>query len=239
MGICKKENFMRKYQGKFFSILGDSISALEGSLPEGYEAFYTGERKYESGVFGIEDIWWGKVIRALGAKLLINNSWSGSLVCRHPQCEIPSYGCSDERTSSLGGKDNPDVVMIYLGENDYGWRMQVLPKIEAEKQDLSIFRSAYAEMLRKIKKNYPDAEIWCLTMSEAVFYGQEETLKFKREGIEEYSQTIAACAKAAGARVIRLFERSRQYRLFTIDRLHPNEEGMRAISEMILSQIEE
>jgi len=91
-----------RYQGKYFSVLGDSISTLAGWNPPDHAVFYNWEHKRPSGVLGPEDTWWGKVIDALGGQLLMNESWSGSLVCKHPRCEIESYGCSDVRTGNLG-----------------------------------------------------------------------------------------------------------------------------------------
>ena len=58
------------YQNKYFSILGDSISTLEGYSQPREAAFYSGERKLKSGVFTPSDTWWGQVIERLGGQLL-------------------------------------------------------------------------------------------------------------------------------------------------------------------------
>ena len=47
-----------KYFGKQFSILGDSISTLEGYNPRGYKVFYAGENSKNSGVITMQDTWW-------------------------------------------------------------------------------------------------------------------------------------------------------------------------------------
>ena len=155
------------YTNKYFSILGDSISTLEGySEPKGAE-FYELSYKLASGVFTLSDTWWGQVIDRLGGKLLRNNSISGSTVCWHPSYEIPSYGCSDERTSSLGKEGlNPDVIMVFLGVNDWGAGLPIRSHntLQAETENPADFLSAYQKMLQKLKRNYPNAEIWCLTL---------------------------------------------------------------------------
>ena len=92
---------MNKFQNKYFSILSDSISTLGGYTEPEDAAFYDGTVKFDANVFVPEDTWWGQVISYLGGQLLVNNSFSGSTVTRHPKCMIESYGCSDERTSSL------------------------------------------------------------------------------------------------------------------------------------------
>jgi hypothetical protein len=100
----KKEEYImdtEKYKDKRFSVLGDSISTLQGySEPKNAE-FYDALRMRKAGLHGVEDTWWGQVIARLGGKLLVNNSISGSTVCRRPTHTIPSYACSDERTSAL------------------------------------------------------------------------------------------------------------------------------------------
>ena len=86
------------YYKKRISILGDSISTLEGYNPLGHNLFFKGEICAKSGVSDMTDTWWGQVINLLGAELLVNNSWSGSRVSKLPDSQslFPS-GCSDER----------------------------------------------------------------------------------------------------------------------------------------------
>ena len=86
------------YAGKRFSVLGDSISTFEGYNPPEYNVFYNREKQKVSGVERVEDTWWKKVIDTLGGELLVNNSWSGSLVARQQDQEIyfPS-ACSEEK----------------------------------------------------------------------------------------------------------------------------------------------
>ena len=100
----------REYEGKYFSLLGDSISTLAGFNPPECAVFYDWQRKRQAAIRGPEDTWWGLVLEDLGGKLLVNHSWSGSLVTKQAQCEVESYGCSDGRTAALGAK---------LKKNDY------------------------------------------------------------------------------------------------------------------------
>ena len=158
---------IKRYRNKYFSILSDSISTLEGySEPKGAEYYATAYKMF-TGVHTFSNTWWGQVIERLEGKLLVNNSISGSAVCWHPAYEIPSYGCSDERTSALD-KDGvaPDVIMVFLGTNDWGVGTQVT-SVRPSKDDennLALFSSAYAKMLEKLQKRYPNAEIWCFTL---------------------------------------------------------------------------
>ena len=68
------------YKEKKFSILGDSISTLQGYSEPDYAAFYDTAHKLKSGVLTPSDTWWGIVIERLDGELLVNNSISGSTV---------------------------------------------------------------------------------------------------------------------------------------------------------------
>lgn len=222
------------YSSKLFSILGDSMSTLFGySRPIGAE-FYSAYRRYETGVYYLEDTWWGQVISALGGYLLVNDSFSGSTVCSETQNEIGSYGCSDVRTSSLGEDGrSPDVIMILMGINDMGKRNRIYPECEDEREDLSIFSVAYNAMIAKLRRNYPLAEIWCITLPLGK-RGSYEPLEAVVSTYREYSDCIAKCAKDGGCRLIDICG-TEPYD--SIDGLHPNASGMKTISLAVLDKL--
>lgn len=227
-----------RYEGKYFSIMGDSISTLAGYNPPDYAVFYEWENKCRAGIFLPEDTWWGCVIRELGGQLLANNSYSGSLVCKHPRCEIESYGCSDARTGGLHVGDlKPDVVMILLGINDWGNGMRIAPI--GDRDERAVFSTAYEIMLKKIKTNYPGAEIWCLTLPKSC-WSQYPAMRIARtqfgQHMDEFSQEIRTCGKAAGARIVEISAEGRPYD--TIDGVHPTAEGMRVIADSVLEEVE-
>ena len=184
-----------QYYQKQFSILGDSISTLDGYIPEGYRCFYSGENCNKSGVIEMRDTWWGKVIDFFGGELLVNNSWSGSRVTRFPDSEIlfPS-GCSDERTGRLHINNvKPDVIIVYLGTNDwaFGADKYYTDKVLDDDFHCTSFDFAYSTMIGKIKSNYPDAEIWCCTLNTTFMSSNPSfTFPYKYSGshIEEYNQ---------------------------------------------------
>ena len=131
-----------KYKNKYISILGDSISTFEGCSEPKDAAFYNTERKLISRITTLSDTWWGQVIEKLGAKLLVNNSISGSTVTWHPSYEIQSYGCSDERTCSLSREGvSPDIIFVYLGTNDWGAGVKIID--DKNPDDLTVFYNAY------------------------------------------------------------------------------------------------
>lgn len=229
----------KQYINRYFSILGDSISTLDGYNPAENAVFYDWANKRLSGVYAPEDTWWGQVIGALGGKLMVNESWSGSLVCRHPDCEIESYGCSDSRTGNLGlGAVSPDVVMILMGLNDFGWGMRPTPA--AGERGLAVFSVAYSAMLEKIKEKYPNAQIWCLTLPVSTWSRYPEFVPpMIRSGwhLADYCRVIRVCAARSGCKVVDIFDPTAPYD--TIDGYHPTADGMKTIAAAVLEAVGE
>ncbi len=233
-----------KYKNKYFSILGDSISTLEG-YSEPYEfAFYNLAKKFEADVFADTDTWWGKVINALGGKLLKNNSISGSTVVWSSCYALPNYGCSDERVQSLKNGDIlPDVIIVYMGTNDWGGGVEVNPERQIESgfeegKDLTLFSVAYGVMLEKLRKNYPNAEIWCVSLGVSKWTKNAYfKFPFYKNGkhILEYCNAIKSCVNQLGGRFLDIYHGEEEYD--TIDGYHPNANGMQTIAKLILNQL--
>lgn len=231
-----------KFYGKQFSILGDSVSTLEGFNPKGYNVFYAGENCELSGVNKMADTWWGRVIDFFGGELLVNNSWSGSRVTQLPDSDslFPS-GCSDERTGRLHIRNiMPDIIIVYLGTND--WANGVLFENEALEgvwqQYNGDFCRAYTTMLRKLKANYPNAEIWCCTLC-ATFMSSNPSFDFpcvyNGNDINEYNRIIETVAKQYDCKIIDLFSYHIPYD--SIDGSHPNTNGMNTLATLMIRSI--
>jgi len=229
------------YKNKLFSVLGDSISTLEGySVPE-RAVYYDTAHKLTLGVLTPKDTWWGQVIDHLGGKLLINNSFSGSTVCWHPLYEIQSYACSEERTSSLHKGDVfPDVIIIYMGTNDWGHGFRVFrdERYDPVEDNPARFLSAYRQMLKKLNANYPDAEIWCCTLPISRCSAKTNfTFPYYYGGrnISEYCDAIRICAHEFNCREIDLYNKSEPYD--TLDGFHPTASGMKTIANAVINEV--
>lgn len=229
------------YKNKYFSILGDSISTFEGISEPKTAVHYNKDLKISAGMPTVLDTWWGRVIDGLGGKLLVNNSWSGSTVCKLPAHETTSYGCSDERTSSLA-KDGvlPDVIIVFLGENDWGAGFQVTQSrtLRSSKTDCRVFSIAYRTMIEKIKTNYPLAEIWCMTLPISCWLVKEnfQFPYYMRGGhINEYCEAIRDAAKLYNCKLIDLYQNKNPYD--TLDGIHPNASGMFTIANAVLEEL--
>lgn len=232
-----------KYFGKQFSILGDSISTLDGYNPRGYNLFYTGETCNRTGVHDRKDTWWGKVIDYVGGELLVNNSWSGSRVTKRPdQNALFPSGCSDERTGGLHiGSVMPDVIIVYLGTNDWAQGVKSgnfethVPTDEYEER----FDDAYEIMLHKLCTNYPDAEIWCCTLNSTFIPSNPEFVfphSYAGTHIEKFNEVIrSVCQEHKNTKVIDLFSFNIPYA--SVDGSHPTETGMGTIATLVLQTL--
>lgn len=224
------------YQDQYFSILGDSLSTLEGySLPE-HAAYYGTAYCPEPGILVPSDTWWGQVIEALGGRLLVNHAIAGSTVCRHPRYEVPSYGCSAERTSALHRDGQmPDIILVFMGYNDWGMGVRILPEGE---EDLFSFSYAYRQMLTHLRQNYPRAALWCFTLPVTRCTRRADFVfpyRYRGVHIEEYCRVIRDCAATFGARLIDLYPTTDPHD--TVDGFHPTTEGMQTLARSILSRL--
>ena len=110
-------------EGKLISVIGDSISTFDGinnnpainPTLEGHAVYYT-EGRYD---MSPSDTWWQQTADALGAEILVNNSWSGSCVLvDNKGPDSASYGIRSENLHDTQGR-TPDIVVIYMGTNDF------------------------------------------------------------------------------------------------------------------------
>lgn len=240
-----------------FSILGDSISTLQGFVPAGWRVHYEGEASVP-GVGAPQDTWWGKVIEHFGGHLVANSSYSGSVV---EGFGFPA-GVSDERLAALAGDDgsSPDVVLVFMGINDYGWgggRNQVMGgslsasaspdqlggPCEVERvvgaRALERFEAAYARVLDGVRSRFPSATTWCLTLCPGHTDAPElSCYKYSIKGIEleEYNGAIRRAAKSAGALVADIAAYGVAYD--AVDACHPSALGMVQIADMAVAQME-
>lgn len=259
------ENFEKQYQflkwqrnnpyyKKQISILGDSISTLEGYNPLGHNLFFKGEVCAKSGVSSMGDTWWGQVVELLGAELLVNNSWSGSRVSKLPDSQtlFPS-GCSDERTNGLHIRDvNPDVIIVYLGTNDWGYGVSPEPKrigfFDEHKKihvdgfaapNETVFAYAYDVMIKKLRKNYPNAEICCCTLN-TTYMSENPGFVFPvAHGgihIDVYNNIIRSAANRFKCKLIDLAGYHKAYD--SVDGSHPNADGMNTLSAIVLRELD-
>lgn len=137
----------KEEDGRYFSVLGDSVSAYRGCVSRELTPYYS------SGDFSVESMWWSVLGEETGMEPCVINAGSGTGVTElFPDEGFPTAGNS-ERCEQLHTEEHtPDVIFVLLGGND---AIQQVPGSELE--------DAYVEMLERMRQAYPDAEIYACT----------------------------------------------------------------------------
>ena len=143
--VCGAVNLAAILDGKYVSVLGDSISTFNGYSNDGAVNTTIGGNgpRYDAGAAdtkpgsyclleNVNDTWWMDFANRSGMKLLVNNSWAGSQVFGGKTSDgrvIPAAyldRCVNLHDNTLENNPgnapiNPDVIFVYLGINDYNF----------------------------------------------------------------------------------------------------------------------
>lgn len=157
-------------RGKRISILGDSISSYQGYTPQGYKNFYFDARENWNG--NVNDTYWKKAINELELVLGSNCSWSGSVCCGNGLDNVSAQsGCSDKRISDLGLGGTPDIILVYIGINDFASGYDLGDYSSNDDTPSNGLKKLYSEALSltlgKIINSYPMARVFVGTLMPA------------------------------------------------------------------------
>ena len=243
---------------KYITIIGDSISTWDG-WNNVYPCNPSAAVYYPKPEYGMNDVhqsYWMKLIDRTGAKLLVNQSWSGSC-CTNTRTQngpvCAALNSSYERTARCG-KDgiDPDYIVINIGTNDFNrmgsdvtnygpsgmgvWNGRGNVKYPDISLTPTTFREAYAVMLGRLKKNYPLAKIFCCTCPAGdasvggTGDGTYNEINLYGVSLVEFNDAIREIASAYGCRIVELAMSGLNFytlsTLYCDNRLHPNEAGM-------------
>jgi lysophospholipase L1-like esterase len=208
---------------KTVSVYGDSISTLAGVSPED-GVFYDPNFARNTGVSSAEDTWWMKVIRGLGASLLVNNSYAGSTVCRNGyQAASTPWRIAKLRKGDL----LPDYILIYSGLNDVAFY-----------RSPDEFYMDYASMLAQMKEAYPQTEICCGTLCQGFLNNPNWPLFVNLKEcrpLSLYNEGIRRAVHESGCRLADLADFEQAYS--SIDGVHPDAKGMELLAGLWLRSL--
>ena len=204
-------------KGKKLSILGDSISTYKDVSNDinANESLYPNPYFYRL-PFPLEKTYWMLLIEKLGLSLCVNNSWSGGNLSGK---DNSSSGLNRANFLSHNDKTVPDIIIIFMGTNDLG--RKVAPQI---------FEEDYKSTLKTVKNKYPDAKVCCVNIP-------DRDIVMKPQA-EIFNKIISDAVDEAGenfflADLFRSKLNNDFYYMNTVDGLHPDEDGMRIIAEIL------
>ena len=207
--------------GKRLSILGDSISTYKGVSNDASLNSTIGNNPFfYKEPFPLEKTYWKRVMDSLGLILCVNNSWSGGNLSG---IEDASSGVNRAGALSSNREDKPDIIIVFMGINDLGRGV-----------DVGLFASDYKRALEIIKNRYPTAKVCCVNLP-------DRHISIKRH-TELFNTAIENAVRAMGDGffVADLFAsalNNDNYYMNTLDGLHPDEDGMRIIAEVVEAAI--
>lgn len=214
-------------KGKRISFIGDSISTFEGYSNNvkynptiGSNAvYYNGTGK---GFTDANETWWLQTVQATGMELCVNNSWSGDRVTKR------GIERAKQLHNAAGAK--PDVIVVYLGINDFRGGITE-----------STFKTAYDQMISGMKETYPEADVYLCTL---VYTSNVSNPTVRPKNVEKFNAAISELAAKYGAGVVDLYNGTGITWKTVKDHmadgtLHPNYKGMDAITECVLSALAE
>lgn len=250
-------NTTKKFVGKKFAIIGDSISTFQGWLPSdisGYDGA-TYATYYPSGnVDSPSKTWWYQMMQLLGLSVSDDTinvcAWSGSYVSGNSTSTTSAAaGCSTRRITDLAIRGwNPDIVIIFISCNDFAYdkplgTWEVNSAIVAE-GNITEMRAAYALMINKIHIAYPDARVFCCTNLDD--YKRDKTAGYpsnNNNGVTTFTwnQSIKQIADAMACDVIDMHACGLNYsnfQQFAVDTgTHPNAIGMSMMAQKAASEL--
>ncbi len=210
-------------KGKKLSILGDSISTYQGVSDDAdARATLIYNPYFYRDPFPLEKMYWKVLMDRMELLLCVNNSWSGGNLSG---TDNPDSGVN--RADKLARDDGttPDIIIVFMGLNDLGRGVKV-----------SVFALDYKKTLMTIKNKYPYAKVCCVNLPDRDIRMKEDTERFNKE-IEN-----AVRDAGDGFFVADLFHSRLNndfYYMNTMDSLHPDDDGMRHIADVIESAIKQ
>ncbi len=253
-------------EGKIVSIMGDSISSYEGTVPVSDGVNLAHGKGYPMGdVDSLDKMWWKRVIDALGMKLGINESWDGTCVCNSSATDNVTMRMGPKITMSgmtrienLGANGTPDIILFFGGVNDTGrlhgenrdFKISLgefdpsndYRETDTETVVLSDFATAYRTALMRIQYLYPKSKVIAVLPS---FSGNSEY--YTNAELYSVSETAKKICDYLGISYIDLrtvgITVSNWQEYYIVDgghyTVHPNSKGMKLIADHVTKFLSE
>ncbi|MDE7270378.1 MAG: SGNH/GDSL hydrolase family protein [Acetatifactor sp.] len=139
-----------------------------------------------------------------------------------------------------------EILILAFGINDY--HAGIALNNEQNPLDESTYGGALRSVLTTLQKSYPDMRIVLVTPTYAWYRSKKMTCEEYKTGdayLEEYVEEMRAVAEEFGIETIDLYhdlyshQEWEDWKLYTEDGLHPNEDGRRLIADRLAAYLQE
>ncbi len=237
------------------SILGDSISTFAGvsnntayNSTIGGNSCHYGQGETDDPVYvdNVDETWWYQATEELGYELCVNNSYAG----KHLE---DSY---NTRALELHNAQyqSPDVVVIYMGINDFaypatgsggGFASGAFGSFDGTSvppESVTCFTEAYGRAIYNIQQKYVGVKVYCCTLLPDM-KRESDCVNSLGVTLDEYNEAIRTIATNMGAGVIDLARDTgitpENCADYMTDWLHPDEVAMSLIADCVVNAIRE
>ena len=237
---------MQALSGKYISFLGASTSTFDGfSNNRQYHSSLSNNAVYYPKDF-LEDVvntWWMRTVDALGLKLCVNNSWSGSCVTTTVD-GADKAGCMDRATELHNDRLSiePDIIILIIGGNDALRGYEIGPyncvddiydsRTQAYIGNCTMFGQAYATMVHKVTNRYRAADIYVCSM----LHWQP---KKHDKDLAEYNEMIKKISNEFQVTYVDFYNETditpdTAHQYLHTDGVHPNKQGFEQMSNFVI-----
>lgn len=234
-----EKNEINPYMGKKISILGDSISTYKG-----YVYIDSNNNKIMNNIsIEFKNVWWNVLANSLNIEIDYSSSLSGSRVVNNKESNLNKNLSSVYRIKSLGKNGTPDLIIFYGATNDIPEQRKIklgkfdkdsskLNEVDLTSEKFDNFVDAYTTTIKRIKYYYPKSKLLVLLPTyTSTYYSDERLNKYNNE-------IIKICNYLDVKNVdLRKCITKDNINKYLYDGLHPNDEGMKKISDCTISAL--
>lgn len=215
-------------ENAYISFLGDSITTFQNYIPFSNiqnSYFYP---KYHA--LTVEQTWWYRTKTNLGCKLGVNNSYSGTTVMGKYGNYTGAETIQRLSYSKRGDNIHPDIMVVFMGMND-----SLVGEIG---EDPVLFKKSYKNMINNIYSLFPDVQLFLCTLSYETNKTNSERYEEHVENTNKFNQAIIDLANEYNLPIID-FRTAYNSKEYLCDSVHPNYNGMIALSEVATKAIQD
>ncbi len=143
---------------------------------------------------------------------------------------------------AVSNKENPDLIVIFGGVNDYNTNTAIGTANDTTKEDS--YMGAVCELIRKAKRAYPDAKLVFFTplkSDSSILFGSD--MNMRPAELEEYANAMVEVCKKYNVACVDLYHNEKldftgALSKYLSDGIHPTTTGHRLLAAVAIEEME-